>query len=193
MWQRLRQHHPAGTRAIHPKSGWVEVQNTCYMIQTNCNWRNIKSIQSIIWITPCKAHFHDSPLKSYLCWRLFVTQKPWRTKGYPGHDLSIHHLPHPWLRWIFFEKIGNIFLHHLVALSSCNTKLDQEKWELSQLVYSGEMQLLQKDFDMEKTYVDALWTNKTYTEYKKTYQSWLLIHNVPFLRIFNHKTYLSYI
>jgi len=28
------------------------------------------------------------------------------------------------------------------------------------LEYSGEMQLLQKDFDMEKTYVDALWTHR---------------------------------
>jgi len=55
------------------------------------------------------------------------------------------------------------------------------------------MQVLQKDFDMEKTYVDALWANKTYTEYRKTYQSSRLIQDVPFLRIFNHKTYLSYI
>ena len=64
---------------------------------------------------------------------------------------------------------------------------------MSQLESSGEMQLLQKDFDMEKTYVDALWTNKTYTEYKKTYQSSMLMQDVPFLSIFNHKTYLKYI
>ena len=41
--------------------------------------------------------------------------------------------------------------------------------------YSGEMQLLQKHFDMEKTYVDADWANKKYTEYRKTYQSSMLI------------------
>ena len=55
------------------------------------------------------------------------------------------------------------------------------------------MQLLQKDSDMEKTYMDADWANKTYTEYRKAYQSSMLIQDVPFLRIFNHKTYLSYI
>ena len=85
-----------------------------------------------------------------LCWWLFVTQKPQRTKGHPKHDLAILHLPHLWLRWNFFEKIGNIFLQYLVALSSCNTRFREEKWELSQLEYSGEMQLLQKHFDMEK-------------------------------------------
>jgi len=53
--------------------------------------------------------------------------------------------------------------------------------------------LLQKYFDMEKTYVDALWANKTFTEYRKTYQSSILTQDVPFLRNFNHKTYLSYI
>jgi len=127
------------------------------------------------------------------CWCLFVTCKPRRTKGHPEHDLRIHHLPQVWLRRNFFLKIGNIFLHYLVALSSCNTRFEGEKWELSQLEYSGEIQLLQKDFDMEKTYVDALWTNKTYIEYRKTYQSSMLIQDVLFLRIFNHKTYLSYI
>ena len=65
-------------------------------------------------------------------------------------DLAIHHLPHIQLRWNFFEKIRNIFLHYLVALSSCNKKFEGEKWELSQLEYSGEMQLLQKEFNMEK-------------------------------------------
>ena len=35
--------------------------------------------------------------------------------------------PHLWLRWKFFEKIRNIFLHHLVALSSCNTRFEEEK------------------------------------------------------------------
>ena len=110
-----------------------------------------------------------------LCWWLFVTQKPQRTKGHPKHDLAIHHLPHLWIRlWLrqnSFENIGNIFLHYLVALSSCNTRFREEKWELSQLEYSGEMQLLQKHFDMKKTYVDADWANKKYTEYRKTYQS----------------------
>ena len=48
MWQHLWQRHPAGTWAIHPKSWWIEVQNTYYMIQTNYNWRNMKSIPSII-------------------------------------------------------------------------------------------------------------------------------------------------
>ena len=110
-----------------------------------------------------------------LCWWLFVTQKPQRTKDHPKHDLAIHHLPHLWLRRNFFEKIRNIFLHYLVALSNCNTRFREEKWELSQLEYSGEMQLLQKHFDIEKTYVDADWANKTYTEYKKTYQSSMLI------------------
>ena len=34
--------------------------------------------------------------------------------------------------------------------------------------------------------------DKLYTEYRKIYQSSMLIQNVPSLRIFNHKTYLSY-
>ena len=41
--------------------------------------------------------------------------------------------------------------------------------------------------------MDADWANKTYTEHRKTYQSSMLIQDVPFLRIFNHKTCLSYI
>ena len=58
--------------------------------------------------------------------------------------------------------------------------------------YSGEMQLLQKDFDIEKTYGDAVWANKTYRIQK----------NIPVINAdpgctisenFNHKTYLSYI
>ena len=188
MWQHLWQRHPAGTWAIHPKICWIEGQNTYYIMQTNWNWRNMKSIPPTIWMTSSTAHFRDSPLRNSLCWQLFVTWKP-----HPEHDLRIHHLPHLWLRWFFFDKIGNIFLHHLVALSSCNTRIEGEKWELSQLEYSGEMQVLQKDFDMEKTYVDALWTKKAYTEYRKTHQSSMLIQDVPFLRNFNHKTYLSYI
>ena len=55
------------------------------------------------------------------------------------------------------------------------------------------MQLLQENFDIEKKYVDALWTKKTYTEYRKIYQSLMLIQDVPFLRIFNDKTYLAYV
>ena len=163
------------------------------MIQTNCNWRNVKSILLIYEWHPPKCTSMILPLGSYLCWRLFVTQKHQRTKGHPEHDLPIHHLPHLRLGRKFFEKIGNIFLHYRVTLSSCNTRFEEEKWELSQLGYSGEMQLLQSDFDMEKTYMDADWANKTYTEYKKTYQSSMLIQDVPFLRIFNHKRYLSYI
>ena len=89
------------------------------------------------------------------CWQLFVTHKTQRTKGHPKHDSPIHHLPHLWLRRNFFEKIGNIFLHYLVAFSSCDTRFEEEKWELSQLEYSGKMQLLQRYFDMEKTYVDV--------------------------------------
>ena len=193
MWQGLWQRHPAGTWAIHLQSCWIQVQNTYYMIETNCNWRNMKSVPSIMWMTPSKVHFYGSLLRSYLCWWLFVTYQPQGTKGHPKHDLSIHHLPHLWLGWNFFEKIENIFLHHLVALSSCNTRFEGEKWELSQLEYSGEIQLLQKDINLEKTYVDALGANKTYTEYAKTYQSLMLIWNIPFLRIFNDKTYLSYI
>ena len=64
MWQHLWQCHPAGTWAIHPKSWWIEVQNTYYMILTNHNWRHMKSNPSIIQITSSKAHFHDSPLRS---------------------------------------------------------------------------------------------------------------------------------
>ena len=186
MWQRLRQRHPAGTWPIHPKSCWNEVQNTYCMIQTNSNWRNMKSITPIYEWHPPKHTFMILSLWSYLCWWLFVTLKHQRSEGHPKHDLPIHHLPHLWLRWIFFGKIRNIFLHYLVALGSCNTRFEEEKWELSQLEYSGGIQLLQKDFDMEKTYVDADWANKTY-------QSSKLIQNVPFLRILNHKTYLSYI
>ena len=94
-----------------------------------------------------------------LCWWLFVTQKPQKTEGHLKHDFTIHHLPHLWLRRNFFENIGNIFLHYLVALSSCNTRFREEKWELSQLKYSGEMQLLQKHFDMEK-YICGCWLSK---------------------------------
>ena len=50
------------------------------------------------------------------------------------------------------------------------------------------MQLFQKNFDKEKIYVDALLAGKTYTEYRKTYQSSMLVQDVPFLTIFNHKT-----
>jgi len=71
------------------------------------------------------------------------------------HDLCIHHLHTSDWGGNFFEKVIYISLHHLLALSSCNTRFEGEKWELSQLEYSGEMQLLQKDFDMEKMYVDA--------------------------------------
>ena len=42
MWQHLWQRHPVGTWAIHPKSWWIEVQNTYHMIQTNYKWRNMK-------------------------------------------------------------------------------------------------------------------------------------------------------
>ena len=100
---------------------------------------------------------------------------------------------HLWSRWKFLEKIGNIFLYHLVGLSSCDTRFEGEKWELSQLEYYGEMQLFQKDFDMKKTYVDALLARKTYKEYSKTCQSLILIQNVSFLTNLNHKTYVSYI
>ena len=34
---------------------------------------------------------------------------------------------------------------------------------------------------------------KTYTDYRKTYQSSMLMQDVPFLKNFNHKTHLSYI
>ena len=86
--------------------------------------------------------------------------------------------PHLWSRRKFLEKIGNIFLYHLVGLSSCNTRFEGEKWESSQLEYSGGMQLFQKDFDMKKTYVDAPLARKTYTEYRKTCQSLILIQNI---------------
>ena len=135
VWHCLWECHPTGTQAIHPKSCWIEVQNIYYMTQTSCNWGNVNLIASI---TLSKVYFHDFLIGNYLCWCLFVTLKPRRTKGHPEHDFAIHHLPHLQLRWNFFEKIGNIFLHYLVALSSCNTRFEKEKWELSQLEYSGE-------------------------------------------------------
>ena len=114
----------------------------------------------------------------YLLPRSTKEQKVIRNMTYPS---IIFHIS-DWGR-NFLQKIGNIFPHYVVALSSCNTRFEKEKWELSQLGYSGEMQLLQKDFDMEKTYVDADWANKTYTEYRKAYQSSMLIQDVPLLRI----------
>jgi len=63
----------------------------------------------------------------YLCGNAFVDGCLLPSKGHLEHDLHIHHLPHLRLRWLFFEKIGNIFLHHLVALSSCNTRFEGEK------------------------------------------------------------------
>ena len=68
--------------------------------------------------------------------------------------------PHLWLRWKFFEKIRNVFLHHLAALSSCNMRFEGAKWELSQLEYSGEMQLFQKDSGMEKHMWMLFWQEK---------------------------------
>ena len=187
-WQHLRQCHPAETWAIHLKRCWVEVQNTYYMIQTICNLRNMKLILSIIWMTPSKVHFYNSS-PFVVCY----LEAPENTRS-SGTWLVHPSSSTPLIEVVFFfEKIGNMFLHHLVALSSCNTSFQGEKWQLWQLEYSGKMQLLQKHFDMEKTYVDALWTNKTYTEYRKTYQSSMLNQDVPSLRIFNHKISMSYI
>jgi len=188
MWQCLWQHHPVRTRAIHPKGCWIEVQNSSYITQTNYNLRNMKLIPSIIWMTPLQSilswfSFQETTLLMVICW----LEAPKR-KSSSGTWLVPPSSLHLWLRWKFFEKVANICLHHLVILSNCNTRFRGEKRELLQLEYSGEMQVLQKDFDTEKTYVDALWANKTYTEYRKTYQSSRLIQDVPFLRIFNHKT-----
>ena len=56
-----------------------------------------------------------------------------------------------------FLKKSKIYFYIIWKLwVSCNTRFEEEKWELSQLEYSGEMKLLQKDFEMEKTYVDAI-------------------------------------
>ena len=157
------------------------------MIQTNCDWRNMKSISPIIWMTPSKVHFHDSPLRSFVDGYLLPR------RGHPKHDLAIHHLPHLWLRRNFSENIGNIFLYYLVALSSCNTRFREEKWELSQLGDSGEMQLLQKDFDMAKN-ICGCWLGKQ--NIHRIQENIPVINvdpGVPFLRILNHKTYLSYI
>ena len=192
VWRRLRQHHPAGTWPIHPKSCWIEGQNTSYMTQTSCNWGNMNLTASIIGMTPSKASFCDFPLKLSL---LTVVCYLEAIKNKRSSETWLVHpsFPHLWLRWKLFEKIRNIFLHHLAALSSCNTRFKGEKWELSQLEYSGEMQLFQKDFDMKKTYVDALLARKTYISYRKTCQSLIQIQNVSFLTNLNHKTYLSYI
>ena len=80
----------------------------------------------------------------------------------PKEQKVIQNMTHPSIifhtsDWggIFLKKIGNIFLHYLVAFSSCDTRFEEEKWELSQLEYSGETQLLQRDFEMGKTYVDG--------------------------------------
>ena len=171
----------------HPaKRHWIKIQKTYYMTKTSCNWGKMNLITSISWMRPSKAYFHDFHLRNF-CWWLFVTWKR-SSRTWLSHPSS----PHLWLRWKFFEKIRNMFLHHLVALRSCNTRFEGEKWKLSQLKYSGEMQLFQKDFDKEKTSVDALLARNTYTEFRKTFQSSILIQE-PFLRIFNHKTYLSYI
>ena len=62
VWHRLWQRHPAGTWAIHPKSCWIEAQNIYYMIHTSCNWGNMNLIVPIIWMTPSKSSFCDSPL-----------------------------------------------------------------------------------------------------------------------------------
>ena len=54
-----------------------------------------------------------------------------------------------------FSKKSEIYFYITWQLwVSCNTRFEEEKWELSQLEYSGEMKHLQKDDDMEKTYVD---------------------------------------
>ena len=133
----------------HPsKCRWIKIQKSYYMTKTSCNWGKMNLITSISWMRPSKAYFHDFHLRNF-CWWLFVTWKR-SSRTWLSHPSS----PHLWLRWKFFEKIGNMFLHHLVALSSCNTRFEGEKWKLSQLKYSGEMQLFQKDFDKEKTSVD---------------------------------------
>ena len=188
VWQRLWQRHPAGTWAIHPKTCWIEVQNIYNMTQTSCNWGNMNLLASIIWMTPSKCIF-----SRFSCWKLplltFICYlEALKNRTSSGTWLVHPSSPHLWLRWKFFQKIRSIFPHHLVALSSCNTRFEGEKWELSELKYSGEMQLFQKDFDMKKIYVNALLARKTYTEYRKTYQSSILVQDVPFLKNLNHKT-----
>ena len=159
VWQRLRQRHPAGTWAIHPKSCWIEVQNTYYMTQTSCNWGNMNLTVSIIWMTPSKASFCDFPLKlpllTVVCYLEAIKNKR-SSRTWLVHPSS----PHLWLRWKFFEKIRNICLHHLAALSSCNTRFEGEKWELSQLEHSGELQLFQKILTWKKHMWMLFWQEK---------------------------------
>ena len=152
----------------HPSKGcWNEIQKAYYTTQTDGNWQNISLIPPIVWMTP---------LQSMISWfsgrklaLLMVVCSPEAPKNKRSSRTWLPHPSSPHLRLgrKFFEKIGNIFLQHLVALSSCNTRFKGETWELSQLEYSGEMQLLQKDFDMKKAYVDALWASKTYTEHRQ--------------------------
>ena len=130
------------------------------------------TLQSILWWSSS----WKLPLLTVVCYLEALMNKR-SSKTWLVHPSS----PHFWLRCKFFQKIRNIILHHLVALSGCNTRFEGKKWELSQLEYSGEMQLFQKNCDMEKTYVNALLA-------RKTYQSSILVQDVPFLTIVNHTT-----
>jgi hypothetical protein len=58
------------------------------MVQTNCNWRNMMSITSIIRMTLSKAYFRDFPSRDL---PLLTVVCYLRTERHPEHDLRIHH------------------------------------------------------------------------------------------------------
>ena len=134
-------------------------------------------------ILPWEATFVDG----YLLSRSTKEQKVIRNMTCP----SIIFHTSEWGR-NFLKKIGHVFLYYVVALSSCNTRFEEEKWELSQLGYSGEMQLLQKDFDMAKN-ICGCWLGKQ--NIHRIQENIPVINADPRCTIsenFNYKTYLSY-
>ena len=109
------------------------------------------TIQSILlWSSSCKL-----PLLTIVCYLEALKNKR-SSETWLVHPSS----PHLWLTWKFFQKIWNIFLHHLVALSSCITRFEGEKWETSQLEHSGEMQLFQKNLTRKRYMWVLFWQEK---------------------------------
>ena len=187
MWQHLWQHHPAGTWAIHLKICWIEGQNT-YVMQTTCNWRNMKSIPSTLQSTFLWFSSQKLPLLTVVC-----HLEALKNKRSSGTRLAHPSSSTPPIKAEIFWKNRK----YIYTLSGSSEYLWHKIWRREMRIITIGIfwwnAAFEEGFWYGKTYVDALWTNKTYTEYVKTYHSLMLIQDVPFLRIFNHKTYLSYI
>ena len=83
---------------------------------------SINNLNDTLQIALLSFSSQKLPLLMFVCY----LEAP-KNKRSSGTWLVHPSSPHLWLRRNFFEKIGNIFLCYLVALSSCNTSFDGEK------------------------------------------------------------------